>query len=240
MIKDNTETAISNKSPGPDYKQNTVQELSETHPSAAKLKPDVSSGDVLPISLLALVLILVAIVYMACSWLRTQLDKLIEIKGIRLTFSVVILPLAVIILSSYFLDDNKKYLYLLALIISLVTSERSTALTVNKKAEEKDKEIQDKDAKIKEIKAILLDKIREFKSVHLGKLLSISNDRTPCGADDVRKQVHDFTTFMMFQSSFLYTIDEIEHKANSSVSPKPADEFDIYKVMFNSTSIKDA
>lgn len=191
------------------------------------------NNDTYAVACLAAVLLIIAVVYVASDWVKKQLDRLIEVKGIRLTFSVVMLPLIVVLISAFFSSENRKYLYLLALIISLVTSERSTAITVEKKVQEKDGVIKGKDEELDEIKGFLLEKITEFKDVHLHKLLGICNDRTECSADDVRKQIHEFTLVMMFQSSFLNTIDEIKHKSNSKISNEEHMEVNAYNGIIN-------
>lgn len=162
--------------------------------------------------------IIFTVTYVASSWVRKQIDKIIEVKGIRLTFTVVVLPFLGVIISDYFINENKKFIYLLVLIISIVTSERSTVLTVEKKCKTKDEEIDVVNARAEKLNGIILSKISEFKKIHLSRLMNIANDKNNLSADDVRGQVFEYTQFMMFESTFLYTIDELEYKTNNELS----------------------
>lgn len=182
---------------------------------------------------LVCVLIIFAVLYVGCSWIRRQIDKLIEVKGIRLAFTVVVLPLLVVFISGYFIEENKKYIYLLALIISIVTSERSTVLTVDKRCQTKDDEIDAINAKAEKLNGIILSKISEFKSLHLSRLMLIANDKSPLSAEDVREQVYKYTHFMMFESTFLHTLDELEYKTNNEVSRGKDKTLDSYNGVMN-------
>ncbi|EOC1289690.1 hypothetical protein [Cronobacter malonaticus] len=158
-----------------------------------------------------------AIFYVGCSWIRKQIDKLIEVKGVRLVLTAIVLPLVATFVSEQFVDDNKKFIYLLVLIISILTSERSTTLTVDKKCREKDDEISETQAEVEHLNRVILDKISEFKNVHLARLLRISDNQELLTADEVRKEVRDYTNFMLFQSTFLHTVDELRYKANTDI-----------------------
>lgn len=165
-----------------------------------------------------IVLVALAIFYAACSWIRKQIDNLIEVKGIRLVFTVIVLPLIVAYISEQFIEENKKFIYLLALIISIITSERSTTLTVDKKCKDKDVTIEEANANVERLNLVILSKISEFKDVHLEKLLRISNNQALQTAAEVRKEVFEYTNFMLFQSTFLHTVDELNYKTNSGIS----------------------
>lgn len=180
-----------------------------------------------------LILALLAIFYVACSWIRKQTDRLIEVKGIRLVFTVIILPLMVVFISEQFAEENKKFVYLLALILSIITSERSTTLTVDKRCKDKDVTIDEVRDEVADLNKVILGKISEFKDVHLARLLRISNDQTLLTADDVRKEVFAYTNFMLFQSTFLHTVDELRYKTNSEISAGDNKTLDSYNGVMN-------
>lgn len=180
-----------------------------------------------------LILALIAIFYVACSWIRNQIDRLIEVKGIRLVFTVIILPLLIVFISEQFAEENKKFVYLLALIISIITSERSTTLTVDKRCKDKDSTIAEVRGEVEDLNKVILGKISEFKDIHLARLLRISNDQTLLTAEDVRKEVFAYTNFMLFQSTFLHTVDELKYKTNSEVSPGVNKALDSYNGVMN-------
>ncbi|KFF71652.1 hypothetical protein V6917_20680 [Pectobacterium brasiliense] len=180
-----------------------------------------------------LILALLAIFYVACSWIRKQTDRLIEVKGIRLVFTVIILPLMVVFISEQFAEENKKFVYLLALIVSIITSERSTTLTVDKRCKDKDATIGEVRNEVEDLKKVILGKISEFKDVHLARLLRISNDQNLLTADDVRREVFAYTNFMLFQSTFLHTVDELKYKTNSEISSGDNKTLDSYNGLMN-------
>lgn len=212
----------------------------ENYPSVNKLSGEVSVPKTSPAELaipphahdfqiwFVITLALFAIFYVACSWIRKQIDRLIEVKGIRLVFTVIILPLMVVFISEQFAEENKKFVYLLALIVSIITSERSTTLTVDKRCGDKDVTINEVRGEVEELNKVILSKISEFKDVHLARLLRISNDQTLLTADEVRREVLDYTNFMLFQSTFLHTVDELKYKTNSAISAGDNKTLDSY------------